>query len=58
MTATMPATVAADEFCTDCGYEPELKRTLNSFQMFASDVRDFVRVGLSGGRRSLSYQEG
>ena len=35
MTAMHPATAAADEFCEDCGYEPELKRTLNSFQMFA-----------------------
>jgi amino acid transporter len=26
---------AADEFCEDCGYEPELKRTLGSFQVFA-----------------------
>lgn len=26
---------AADEFCEDCGYQPELKRTLGSFQVFA-----------------------
>lgn len=26
---------AADEECLDCGYEPELKRTLGSFQVFA-----------------------
>jgi amino acid transporter len=25
----------ADEECRDCGYEPELKRTLGSFQIFA-----------------------
>ncbi|AKK29540.1 APC family permease [Mycobacterium sp. EPa45] len=25
----------ADEECVDCGYEPELKRTLGSFQVFA-----------------------
>src|SRR6185437_15240692 len=25
----------ADEECRDCGYEPELKRTLGSFQVFA-----------------------
>jgi amino acid transporter len=25
----------ADEFCEDCGYETELKRSLNGFQMFA-----------------------
>src|ERR1700741_3407832 len=25
----------ADEVCEECGYEPELKRTLGSFQVFA-----------------------
>ena len=25
----------ADQFCEDCGYQPELKRTLGSFQVFA-----------------------
>jgi amino acid transporter len=25
----------ADDFCEDCGYQPELKRTLGSFQVFA-----------------------
>jgi amino acid transporter len=25
----------ADDFCEDCGYKPELKRTLGSFQVFA-----------------------
>jgi amino acid transporter len=25
----------ADEICRDCGYEPELKRSLNGFQVFA-----------------------
>ncbi|MDT5208387.1 MAG: hypothetical protein QOF67_802, partial [Mycobacterium sp.] len=29
------ATAAADDECVDCGYEPELKRTLGSFQIFA-----------------------
>ena len=28
-------TAAADDECRDCGYEPELKRTLGSFQVFA-----------------------
>jgi amino acid transporter len=28
-------TAAIDEECRDCGYEPELKRTLGSFQVFA-----------------------
>src|SRR4029079_12963973 len=27
--------VVADDDCRDCGYEPELKRTLGSFQIFA-----------------------
>jgi amino acid transporter len=36
MTATNVAhLVTADEECRDCGYEPELKRTLGSFQVFA-----------------------
>lgn len=26
-----PDTESADEFCEDCGNEPELKSTLNSF---------------------------
>lgn len=26
---------AADEFCEDCGYQPELKRSLGGFQIFA-----------------------
>jgi amino acid transporter len=26
---------AADDICRDCGYEPELKRSLSGFQMFA-----------------------
>lgn len=28
-------TATADEECRDCGYEPELKRTLGPFQVFA-----------------------
>jgi amino acid transporter len=28
-------TATADEECRDCGYEPELKRTLGAFQIFA-----------------------
>ncbi|MCJ0903828.1 APC family permease [Rhodococcus sp. ARC_M6] len=36
MTAeNVPDTDSADEECVDCGYEPELKRTLGSFQVFA-----------------------
>lgn len=35
MTQTAHGDETADEVCRDCGYEPELKRTLNGFQMFA-----------------------
>jgi hypothetical protein len=28
-------TAAADDECVECGYEPELKRTLGPFQIFA-----------------------
>ena len=31
----LAATAAADDECVECGYEPELKRTLGSFQIFA-----------------------
>ena len=48
MTAMQPAT-AADEFCEDCGYTPELKRTLNSFQMFAISFASVsVAIGVFG----------
>ena len=35
MTQAMAGDEVADEICRDCGYEPELKRALNGFQMFA-----------------------
>lgn len=35
MTQTTAGDAAADDLCRDCGYEPELKRSLNGFQMFA-----------------------
>jgi amino acid transporter len=35
MTDVSTRTETADNFCEDCGYEPELKRTLGSFQVFA-----------------------
>ena len=39
----------ADDFCEDCGYEPELKRTLGSFQMFAVSFAFIsVAVGIFG----------
>src|SRR6202043_3812110 len=31
----LPDAESFDEFCEECGYEPELKRTLGSFQVFA-----------------------
>ncbi|MCB0939596.1 MAG: amino acid permease [Mycolicibacterium sp.] len=39
----------ADEICEDCGYEPELKRTLGSFQIFAVSFAFIsVAVGIFG----------
>lgn len=39
----------ADDFCEDCGYEPELKRTLSSFQMFAISFASVsVIIGIFG----------
>ena len=35
MPKVLANTQAADSFFEDCGYEPELKRTLGSFQIFA-----------------------
>ncbi len=35
MTQTTTGDETADDICRDCGYEPELKRSLNGFQMFA-----------------------
>jgi amino acid transporter len=40
---------SADEFCEDCGYEPELKRSLNGFQVFAISFASLsVAVGIFG----------
>ena len=39
----------ADDFCEDCGYEPELKRTLGPFQVFAISFAFIsVAVGIFG----------
>jgi amino acid transporter len=39
----------ADDFCEDCGYEPKLKRTLSSFQVFAVSFAFIsVAVGIFG----------
>jgi amino acid transporter len=35
MAEDLTGAALADSFCEDCGYQPELKRTLGSFQMFA-----------------------
>jgi amino acid transporter len=49
MTEVEPRTQAADELCEDCGYEPELKRTLGSFQVFAVSFAFIsVAVGIFG----------
>jgi amino acid transporter len=42
-------TQTADEDCRDCGYQPELKRTLGSFQVFAVSFAFIsVAVGIFG----------
>jgi len=39
----------ADDECRDCGYQPELKRTLGSFQVFAVSFAFIsVAVGIFG----------
>jgi amino acid transporter len=35
VTKAQTSVETADDFCEDCGYEPQLKRTLGSFQVFA-----------------------
>jgi amino acid transporter len=49
MTEVSPRAQVADEVCEECGYEPELKRTLGSFQVFAVSFAFIsVAVGISG----------
>lgn len=49
MTEVSPEANVADEFCEDCGYEPELKRTLGQFQVFALSFAFIsVAVGVFG----------
>src|SRR5690349_25043574 len=50
MTAeNLAETTSADVDCRDCGYEPELKRTLGSFQIFAVSFAFIsVAVGIFG----------
>lgn len=45
----LPDADSFDEFCEECGYEPELKRTLSSFQVFAVSFAFIsVAVGIFG----------
>jgi amino acid transporter len=49
MSVTPRETVVADQFCEDCWYKPELKRTLSSFQMFAISFASVsVVIGVFG----------
>lgn len=49
MAETPMATQSADEECRECGYTPELKRTLGSFQVFAISFAFIsVAVGIFG----------
>ena len=49
MTDVTPKGQVADDFCEDCGYEPELKRTLGTFQVFAISFAFIsVAVGVFG----------
>jgi amino acid transporter len=49
MTEISPRSEVADEVCEECGYEPELKRTLGSFQVFAISFAFIsVAVGIFG----------
>ena len=49
MTEVEPGAQVADELCEECGYEPELKRTLGSFQVFAVSFAFIsVAVGIFG----------
>jgi amino acid transporter len=49
MTEVSPDARVADGLCEDCGYEPELKRTLGSFQIFAVSFAFIsVAVGIFG----------
>ena len=49
LTEVSPEAKSADDFCEDCGYEPELKRTLGGFQTFAISFAFIsVAVGVFG----------
>lgn len=46
--ATAPSGAeSADEFCDDCGHQPELKRSLGGFQVFAVSFASMsVAIGI------------
>jgi amino acid transporter len=49
VTEVAKRTQVADDFCEECGYQPELKRTLGSFQVFAISFAFIsVAVGVFG----------
>jgi amino acid transporter len=49
MTEVSTRAQVTDDFCEECGYQPELKRTLGSFQMFAVSFAFIsVAVGIFG----------
>ena len=51
MTEAVPKQQVADEPCEECGYEPELQRTLGSFQVFAVSFR--IHLGRGRHLRNL-----
>lgn len=49
MTEVSPGAQVADDLCDECGYEPELKRSLGTFQVFAVSFAFIsVAVGIFG----------
>lgn len=55
--AALPDT--ADDECRDCGYEPELKRSLGGFQVFAISFAFIsVAVGIFGTYEDLLQTAG
>jgi amino acid transporter len=59
MTQAVPLPESFDEFCEECGYEPELKRSLSSFQMFAVSFAFIsVAVGIFGTYDALLHSSG
>jgi amino acid transporter len=50
---------SADDFCEDCGYKPQLKRTMGSFQVFAVSFAFIsVAVGIFGTYDDLLHSSG